>query len=129
MALNQTQRDHAIKMIGTAIVGKKSGLEIKALSETDFIEAHLKSSKIKSISIADLRKGMECDGWGGYRFGLIKALSLEAAYGAHIKDVIEANDLRLAGLRQLEEQLKGEVMFGNDYSVIADALEKIANFQ
>ena len=129
MALNQTQRDHAIKMIETAISTKKNALSITALSETDFIEAHLKNSKIKSISISDLRRGTCNDRWGNYGFSMLKALGLEEAREAHQADVKQTNDLRLAGLRQLEEQLKGEVMFSNDYSVIAEALEKIANFE
>lgn len=129
MALNQTQRDHAIQMIKDAVSTKRSGLCIKPLNEKDFIESHIKTQKIKALTISQLREGLPKDCWSGYNFNPLKAFGIEAAFDAHIADVKATNETACARLNELEKQLIGEVMFGTDYSVIAEALETIANYK
>jgi len=129
MALNQTQRDHAIQMIKDAAVDKRGVLRATTLSEKDFIEAHIITNKIKSLTVAQIRDGIYEDRWNGYNFKPLKAFGIETAYSDHVADFGKRNDKACKKLNELETQLIGEVMFGTDYSVIAAALETISNYK
>jgi hypothetical protein len=129
MVLNQTQRDRAIQMIKNAVSAKRELISIKCLSEKDFIEEHIKTAKIKSLTIAQLRNGLSEDRWSGYNFKPIKAFGVEDAFNLHQRDVADTNKDICAKLNELEKQLIGEVMFGTDYSVIAAALKAVENYK
>lgn len=129
MALNQTQRDHAIQMIKDAANNKRGALRVTPLSEKDFIEAHIITNKIESLTVAQIRNGISEDRWSGYNFNPLKAFGIATAYNDHVADFRKRNDKACEKLDELEKQLIGEVMFGTDYSVIAAALETISNYK
>lgn len=128
MALNQTQRDHAIKMIQAAVQEKRKNICINALDISDFIEAHINRTNLTSITIEQLRKAMRGGSWTGYSINMLAAFDLQDAYALHKRDVAQTNAKLCENLNALETRLIGEVMFGNDYSIITAALESIANY-
>ena len=129
MALNQTQRDHAITMIEKAISGKKQQYAIKNRTEREFVIEHVKTAKIKTVSVDDIFDSIENDRWGGRNIQLLDIFAVRDVYEEECANNKQAYELATAGLCALAFDLKGQVMFGNDFSVVAEALEKIANFE
>jgi hypothetical protein len=125
MALNQTQRDHALKMVEKAIIEKKNVISIKPLDKKEWIEANYNtdvSYTIKEILADTKEKYYSCT------FEILELMNAKDEYDAYYEQVRQNNTLLTAGLTALEFELNGVIMFGNDFSVVSEALERIANF-
>lgn len=134
MALNQTQRDHAIKMVTERINEKKKIIEIPYRNPNDFAQDWLKTNKRK-ITPAELfpKEVHEYRRYDGAIYqpsfdsisphklfpGLIKA------WDVYCESHAQENVKRTASLVKLEEKLIGEIMFGQDYAVIEAAFAAI----
>jgi len=125
MALNQTQRDHALKMVEAAINEKKNVISVKAMSKLEYINANFKMGD--KFTIGQIL-GVTTEKYYAASVDILSLLGVTDAYDEYCNQVRQNNTLATAGLTALEFDLKGVIMFGNDFSVVSDALERIANF-
>lgn len=126
MALNQTQRDHAIKMIEAAIAEKTNSISADVPSKKEYIKQNFDMAE--QVSIKQIFDATDNRYYSG-QFSLMEVLGCEEAYSKACDKICEDNKLKTAGLDKLKETLKGEIMFGNDYSIIVKALEDIALYK
>jgi hypothetical protein len=148
MALNQTQRDHAITMVAAAITKKKEAFLKSYPKPSLFVLAELKNKGIKMMTIeqlvemSDSKDGNPRMSWEGgaykqvgwhrasdYKIDLFNLHDIGAKYKVRCNEIDDEFRRATAELDDLEKTLRGQIMFGTDYNVIKEALDCVENYR
>lgn len=142
--LNQTQRDHAIKMIEEKAAEKANTFRKPYPNPTEFALAYFKSKGITSVKLADIlkpkdtpvepekhwqSKGIYYSRESHLQFDFFTLVDCGAAYNKACNAIDQEFERVTRNLYTLLASLKTRIMFGTDASEIEEALRLLDDYK
>lgn len=137
MAMNQTQRDHAIKMVKEAIAAKKELFKKPYPTPKEFLSFYFSSIGLHDMTMDALLVAAKESSAHWVNGEYVKGVTLDLfsigdsqqAYNLACEMITNQFKRDTADLDALENKLVGEIMFGKDSEVVAAAMKAIADFK